>query len=57
MASGRTPLQLYRDCLRLIEHVAAGGAKARVLKETVRSRFKANMLEKDPQKIAAMTEE
>lgn len=47
--------QLYRDCLRLIRHVAPGGpfrnAKARALQETVKAQFAQHRNETDPDKI------
>ncbi|GAX27576.1 hypothetical protein FisN_13Hh337 [Fistulifera solaris] len=39
----RTSLQLYRDCLRLIQHVAPGrSAKNTALRQTVRQQFARN---------------
>ena len=44
--------QLFRDCLRLVRHVAPGySPKARALRQTVRSQFDANRKEKDPIKV------
>eukprot|EP00934_Nitzschia_sp_Nitz4_P006745 Nitzschia sp. Nitz4//scaffold5_size260463//231421//231858//NITZ4_001024-RA/size260463-augustus-gene-0.42-mRNA-1//-1//CDS//3329555466//6735//frame0 len=50
----RTALELYRDCLRLVKHVAPGySPKARALRQTVRSQFEANRGETDAGKIQA----
>ena len=52
MASPRTSLELYRDCLRLVRHIAPGYTpKAQALKLSVRSQFKANMNETNEQQI------
>mmetsp|Transcript_1563 Transcript_1563/g.3266 ORF Transcript_1563/g.3266 Transcript_1563/m.3266 type:complete len:108 (+) Transcript_1563:156-479(+) len=50
----RTALELYRDCLRLVRHIAPGESpKAMALRQTVRMQFKAHAQEKDPTKIEA----
>lgn len=48
--------QLYRDCLRLVRHIAPGAtsAKAVALQHTVRTEFKKNAKETDPDKITDM---
>jgi len=47
-------LKLYRDCLRLIQHVAPGASpKSMALKLTVRSEFKRNMQLRDEDAIEA----
>lgn len=48
-------LKLYRDCLRLIRHVAPGTAspKSKALRATVRGEFKHNMHLRDPGEIEA----
>lgn len=52
--SNRTVLELYRDCLRLVRHIAPGESpKAIKLRQTVRMQFKACAQEKDPTKIEA----
>ncbi len=46
--------QLYRDCLRLVRHIAPGESpKAMALRQTVRMQFKAHAKETDPTKIEA----
>ena len=53
--SGRHVIQkLYRDCLRLIHHVAPGASpKTMALKMTVRAEFKRNMTLRDDDAIEA----
>lgn len=48
---GKSTLAIYRDCLRLVEHVGARTKKATLVKEMVRSEFKKNMKVKDEEKI------
>jgi len=48
----RTSLELYRDCLRLVRHIAPGeSSKALALRQTVRQQFKLHAREKDPTKL------
>mmetsp|Transcript_22493 Transcript_22493/g.42262 ORF Transcript_22493/g.42262 Transcript_22493/m.42262 type:complete len:102 (-) Transcript_22493:5-310(-) len=48
----RTSLQLYRDCLRLIGHIAPGGsAKGSALRHQVRSSFALNKHLTSPSEI------
>mmetsp|Transcript_114990 Transcript_114990/g.171857 ORF Transcript_114990/g.171857 Transcript_114990/m.171857 type:complete len:102 (-) Transcript_114990:8-313(-) len=48
----RTSLELFRDCLRLVKHVAPGHSpKALALRQTVRAQFKAGRDETDPTKV------
>lgn len=48
----RTALELYRDCLRLVRHIAPGESpKALALRQTVRMQFKSHAKEEDPNKI------
>jgi hypothetical protein len=48
----RTSLELFRDCLRLVRHVAPGhSAKAQALRQSVRSQFQVHRGETDPQKL------
>jgi len=48
----RTSLELYRDCLRLVRHIAPGeSSKALALRVTVRQQFKLNAQEKNPTKL------
>uniref|UniRef100_A0A7S4EE58 Complex 1 LYR protein domain-containing protein n=1 Tax=Pseudo-nitzschia australis TaxID=44445 RepID=A0A7S4EE58_9STRA len=50
----RTALELYRDCFRLVRHIAPGESpKAMALRQTVRMQFKAHAKEEDPTKIEA----
>ena len=45
-------LQLFRDCLRLVRHLAPGHSpKATALRQTVRSQFQANQRLQDPVQI------
>jgi hypothetical protein len=48
-------LQLYRDCLRLIHHVAPGrtSAKAVALRQTVKNEFSKHRQETNPEQIEA----
>ena len=47
--------QLYRDCMRLVRHLAPGySPKSIALKQMVRSQFQANRHENDPTKIESM---
>eukprot|EP01138_Halocafeteria_seosinensis_P012333 gb/GECG01012602.1/.p1 GENE.gb/GECG01012602.1/~~gb/GECG01012602.1/.p1 ORF type:complete len:202 (+),score=48.07 gb/GECG01012602.1/:1-606(+) len=41
----KTTKQVYRDCLRLIQHMAGNSPKADVLRNVVRTQFKQNMNE------------
>ncbi|GMI42035.1 hypothetical protein TrCOL_g3289 [Triparma columacea] len=42
-AVSRTSIELYRDCLRLISHIAPGSTpKSVALRTTLRSQFRAN---------------
>ena len=56
MQSGvsRTSLQLYRDCLRLVKHMAGNSAKGNHLRAVVRGEFKRNKDEEDPDKVAQL---
>lgn len=47
----RTSPQLYRDCLRLAQHIAGKSKKGRSLKEIIRNEFRRNMHETDPHVI------
>ena len=48
---GKSSLALYRDCLRLIEHMAGRSAKAQTIKGILRGEFAKNRNETDPVKI------
>jgi len=51
----RTALQLYRDCLRLVRHIAPGHSpKSVALSHMVKGEFRKGRDEKDPQKIEAL---
>mmetsp|Transcript_204 Transcript_204/g.252 ORF Transcript_204/g.252 Transcript_204/m.252 type:complete len:100 (-) Transcript_204:307-606(-) len=48
----RTSLQLYRDCMRLVRHIAPGHTgKSMALRTMVRSQFEKSRNEKDPAAI------
>mmetsp|Transcript_26359 Transcript_26359/g.38930 ORF Transcript_26359/g.38930 Transcript_26359/m.38930 type:complete len:100 (+) Transcript_26359:133-432(+) len=48
----RTSLQLYRDCIRLVRHIAPGhSGKSTALRTMVRSQFEKSRNEKDPATI------
>mmetsp|Transcript_711 Transcript_711/g.916 ORF Transcript_711/g.916 Transcript_711/m.916 type:complete len:110 (+) Transcript_711:165-494(+) len=47
----RTTLQLYRDCLRLVQHIAGKSRKGDAIRSIVRTEFRKNTEVKDPQKI------
>jgi Complex 1 protein (LYR family) len=51
----RTSLELYRDCLRLVHHIAPGRSpKAMVLRQTVRRQFKQHMGETNDGQIESL---
>lgn len=51
----RTSLELYRDCLRLIRHVAPGESpKALALRQTVRQQFQQHQRETNEETIEAL---
>ncbi|KAI2494373.1 Protein of unknown function (DUF410) [Fragilaria crotonensis] len=51
----RTSLQLFRDCLRLVRHVAPGrSAKSLALRTTVRTQFELGRRETDPHAIEVL---
>jgi hypothetical protein len=39
----RTTPQLYRDCLRLVEHIAGRSKKGQALKSLIRTEFRKNL--------------
>jgi molybdenum cofactor biosynthesis enzyme len=53
-AVSRTTPQLYRDCLRLVVHIAGNSKKARNIKSIVRSEFRKNAGITDPVHIEAL---
>eukprot|EP00903_Cladosiphon_okamuranus_P008251 g7942.t1 len=50
----RSATRLYRDCLRLVDHIASKSPKGQQLRLILRTEFKKNMAETDPVKIAAL---
>ena len=51
----RTSIQLYRDLLRLLAHIAPGSSpKSTALRTSVRVEFEKSREEKDPVKIEAL---
>ena len=51
----RTSIQLYRDLLRLLAHIAPGTSpKSIALRTTVRAQFENSRNEEDPAKIEAL---
>jgi hypothetical protein len=44
----RTTPQLYRDCLRLVEHIAGRSKKGQALKGLIRNEFQKNLQLSDP---------
>ena len=51
---GKTALHLYRDCLRLVKHVAGNSKKATNLKTIVGKEFRKNAAIKDPAVVEAL---
>lgn len=50
----KTTLQIYRDCMRLIKHVAGNSSKATMVRGLVRREFAKNRGETDEQRIAQL---
>ncbi|KAG7357064.1 complex 1 LYR family protein [Nitzschia inconspicua] len=51
----RTSLELYRDCLRLVRHIAPGDSpKAIALRQTVRQQFQQNQNETNESQIEVL---
>jgi len=50
----RTVGQLFRDCLRLVNHVSGRSAKGQNLRRIVGGEFRKNMKEEDPGRIDAL---
>jgi hypothetical protein len=51
----RTSLELYRDCLRLVRHIAPGiSPKAMALRQSVRRQFKQHMGETNDAQIESL---
>ena len=51
---GKTAVHMYRDCLRLVKHVAGNSKKAVSLKVIVGKEFRKNAAIKDPAVIDAL---
>ncbi len=51
---GKTALHLYRDCLRLVKHVAGHSKKAINLRAIVGKEFRKNAAIKDPAVVEAL---
>mmetsp|Transcript_14954 Transcript_14954/g.16186 ORF Transcript_14954/g.16186 Transcript_14954/m.16186 type:complete len:110 (+) Transcript_14954:33-362(+) len=47
-AISRTTPQLYRDCLRLVQHIAGKSKKGQSLRGIIRNEFRKNMQVSDP---------
>ena len=47
----KTTLHLYRDCLRLVKHIAGTGPKSNTIKITIRKEFENHRHVTDPIKI------
>ncbi|CAM9804405.1 unnamed protein product [Laminaria digitata] len=47
----RSASRLYRDCLRLVDHIASKSPKGQQLRLILRTEFKKNVGETDPAKI------
>jgi hypothetical protein len=51
MSVSRTSTQLYRDCLRLIQHIAGNSAKGVQLRRVIGTEFRKNASVTDPAEI------
>lgn len=49
-------LKLYRDCLRLAEHVGSKGGNTHAIKKQIQLQFRKNAGEADPDKIIEQKE-
>eukprot|EP00904_Undaria_pinnatifida_P001910 jgi/Undpi1/1171/HiC_scaffold_10.g04633.m1 len=47
----RSATRLYRDCLRLVDHIASKSPKGQQLRLILRTEFRKNVDETDPAKI------
>jgi hypothetical protein len=52
--SSKTSVQLYRDCYRLIKHIAGKSKKAANMQRVVYGEFQKNAAEMDPARIEAL---
>ncbi|CAN0051491.1 unnamed protein product [Heterosigma akashiwo] len=50
----RTTIQLYRDCMRLVQHIAGKSKKGDNIRRIVGGEFRKNKDEKDEAKIEAL---
>jgi len=50
----RTVGHLFRDCLRLVNHISGHSAKGANLRRIVGGEFRKNMKEEDPERIEAL---
>mmetsp|Transcript_6568 Transcript_6568/g.9929 ORF Transcript_6568/g.9929 Transcript_6568/m.9929 type:complete len:97 (+) Transcript_6568:38-328(+) len=50
----RTVPQIYRDCLRLITHIASKSSKASAIRSIVRNEFKKNKDVTDPKHVEVL---
>mmetsp|Transcript_10652 Transcript_10652/g.15945 ORF Transcript_10652/g.15945 Transcript_10652/m.15945 type:complete len:107 (+) Transcript_10652:59-379(+) len=50
-ANFKTTLQLYRDCLRLANHIGGQGAKGKAMRGMIALEFRKHLNEKDKVKI------
>eukprot|EP00924_Labyrinthula_sp_SR-Ha-C_P004501 snap_masked-scaffold_1-processed-gene-2.35-mRNA-1 protein AED:0.01 eAED:0.01 QI:0/-1/0/1/-1/1/1/0/79 len=50
----KTTVEIYRDCLRLIKHVAGDSPKANNIKNILRQEFKKNKYETSEEKISEL---
>lgn len=50
----KTSVHLYRDCLRLVKHIAGKSSKGNALRMTINTEFKKNAGETDPHRIEVM---
>jgi hypothetical protein len=50
----RTSPQLYRDCLRLVNHIAGRSAKGEKLRKILHSEFRKNANVEDPIKVESL---
>jgi len=51
---GKSTVQLYRDCLRVVDHMAANSPKGFAMRTLIRGEFRKNAKEEDEEKIEAL---
>jgi hypothetical protein len=54
MQVGSSSVKLYRDCLRLVNHIAGNSRKGQALKKIVRGEFKKNAKVEDPATVEGL---